>query len=215
MVGMSRTTSTPGVVTGTTNIDARRRGAASGSVTAMRMRKSATEPFDVNHLCPLITYSSPSRSARVVSRVGSAPAFGSVMENALRRRPSSSGSIHCFFCASFAPSASSSAFPESGALLPNTDGAYTHCPRISCIRPSLTWPNPPPPSSGGRCAAQSPRALTSSCIGAVAARRAGPSRSRVSSGRISSRTNVRIHASCCSNSGSVEKSQAMCRSFRP
>ena len=34
-------------------------------------------------------------------------------------------------------------------------------PRISCIRPSLTWPNPPPPSSGGRWAAHRPCALTS------------------------------------------------------
>src|SRR6266446_3877375 len=34
------------------------------------------------------------------------------------------------------------------------------------------------------------------------------SASIVSIGQISSRTNARIHSSCCSNSGSVEKSQA-------
>jgi hypothetical protein len=114
---------TPGVSVGTTNIDARRRGGPSGLVTAMTMRKSATDPFDVNHLCPLITYSSPTRSARVESSVGSAPAPGSVIEKALRSRPSSSGCIHVRFCSSFAPRASSSAFPESGALLPKIDGA--------------------------------------------------------------------------------------------
>ena len=55
MVSMSRRTSTPGVFAGTTNMVARFLAGASGSVTAMTMRKSATEPFEVNHLCPLIT----------------------------------------------------------------------------------------------------------------------------------------------------------------
>jgi hypothetical protein len=72
---------------------------------------------------PLITYSSPTRSARVVSSVGSAPTPGSVIENALRSFPSSTGCIHLRFCSSFAPTASSSAWPESGALLPKTAGA--------------------------------------------------------------------------------------------
>ena len=66
------------------------------------------------------------------------------------------------------PMASSSALPESGALLPNTTGPYGVWPRISCMRPSLTWPNPPPPSSGGRCDAHSPRLLTSSWSGLTA-----------------------------------------------
>jgi hypothetical protein len=56
--------------------------------------------------------------------------------------------------------------PESGAWLPNANGAIGVLPRISCISPSLTWPKPWPPSSGGRCAAHRPRALTSSCSGA-------------------------------------------------
>ena len=46
---------TPGVSTGTMNIEARRCGVASGSVTAMTIRKSAIEPFEVNHLCPSST----------------------------------------------------------------------------------------------------------------------------------------------------------------
>src|SRR5436305_866251 len=52
---------------------------------AMSTRKSADEPFDVNHLWPLITHSSPSRTALVLSRVGSDPAVsGSVIEKAVR-----------------------------------------------------------------------------------------------------------------------------------
>ena len=38
------------VSTGTMNIDARRCGFSSGSVTAITTRKSAIDPFDVNHL---------------------------------------------------------------------------------------------------------------------------------------------------------------------
>ena len=54
---------TPGVSTGTMNIEARWEGRASGSVTAIRIRKSAIEPLEVNHLRPSITHSSPSRRA--------------------------------------------------------------------------------------------------------------------------------------------------------
>ena len=70
-----------------------------------------------------MTHSSPSRTAVVVSSVGSAPAPGSVIENADRSLPSSSGRIQRSFCSSVPPSDSSSLLPESGALLPNTDGA--------------------------------------------------------------------------------------------
>ena len=38
----------------------------------------------------------------------------------------------------------------------------------SCMRPSLTWPKPCPPRSGGRCAAHRPRSFTRSCSGAMA-----------------------------------------------
>ena len=58
--------------------------------------------------------------------------------------------------------------PESGAWLPNANGASGEVPRISCMRPSLTWPKPCPPSSGSRCAAYRPRSLTRSRNGAIA-----------------------------------------------
>ena len=59
--------------------------------------------------------------------VGSAPAPGSVMENPLRSRPSSSGLEPPLASARSRPEdsipmASSSALPESGALLPKTTG---------------------------------------------------------------------------------------------
>ena len=83
---------TPGVSAGTISIEARWCGRASGFVTAITIRKSATLPLVENHLWPLITHSSPSRTARVSSSVGSEPAVsGSVIENALRRSPASSG----------------------------------------------------------------------------------------------------------------------------
>src|SRR5215218_2365755 len=212
MVGMSRTIVTPGVSAGTISIDARWYLCASGSVTAMTIRKSATEALDENHLWPLMTHSSPCSSARVCSRVGSDPAdSGSVIENAERRSPARSGCRYCSFWSSVPAIARISELPESGAWLPNTDGANTDEPRISCMSPSLTWPKPCPPRSGGRCAAHSPRSLTCSLSGAIA--RSKPSWPRssktVSIGQISSRTNSRIQSSCSWNSGSVEKSHAI------
>jgi hypothetical protein len=91
-VATSRTISTPGVSTSTTNIEARWYLRASGSVTAMTMRKSAIEPLEENHLWPLMTQSSPSLTAVVFSPVGSEPALlGSVIEKADFRSPSSRG----------------------------------------------------------------------------------------------------------------------------
>ncbi len=48
----------------------------------MTMKKSASMPFDVNHLWPLITHSSPSRTRRGVERprVGARRCAGSVIE---------------------------------------------------------------------------------------------------------------------------------------
>ena len=84
MVETSRTMSTPGVVTGTMIIDEPEYGCTSGLVTAITIRKSATDPLEVNHLCPLITHSSPSRTADVCNSVGSDPAVsGSVNPESL------------------------------------------------------------------------------------------------------------------------------------
>ena len=114
----------PGVSVGTRNIENDLYGCVSASpVRAITTRKSAIEAFDENHLCPLSTHSSPSRTAVVLSRVGSAPAVGSVIEKHERNLPSRSGCIQRSFWSSVPPTAISSAFPESGAWLPKMPGA--------------------------------------------------------------------------------------------
>ena len=73
----------------------RRWRSASGSVTPMTISRSQRDDIapEVNHLRPLMTYSSPSRVMRVAMFVASDEATsGSVIENADRVRPSSSGS---------------------------------------------------------------------------------------------------------------------------
>ena len=178
----------------------------------MTMKKSATEPLVENHLWPSITQSSPSWTAAVSSSVGSDPALsGSVIENAERRSPASSGCSHCCFWSSVPAIARISELPESGAALPNATGANGLVPRISCMSPRRTCPKPWPPRSGGRCAAHSPRSLTCSCSGAITrSKPAWPSSSKTGSiGQISSRTKLRIQSSCAWNSGGVEKSHAI------
>ena len=81
IVGTSRRMLTPGVSVGTMIIEKRWYGSSSGSRSwHITIRKSLIDAFDENHLWPLMTHSSPSRTAGVVSSVGSAPAPGSVIE---------------------------------------------------------------------------------------------------------------------------------------
>ena len=62
--------STPGVSRGTTNIP----------LVHITKMMSARAPALVNHFSPVMTHSSPSRSARVLNRFGSDPPCGSVIE---------------------------------------------------------------------------------------------------------------------------------------
>ena len=82
--------STPGVLRGTTNMP----------FVHITKRMSATRPAEVNHFSPLITHSSPSRTAWVLNRLGSEPPCGSVIEYAENMSWLSSGSSHRFFCSS-------------------------------------------------------------------------------------------------------------------
>ena len=167
-------------------------------------------PLEVNHLCPLITHSSPSSTAVVDISTGSEPAWsGSVMENPDRSRPARRGWSHRSFCAGLPKLASTSELPESGAWLPNTVGAQGDMPSISCIRPSLTCPKPWPPSSGVRWAAHRPCFLTWSWSERTIRMKVRSSVSRTSSGKTSRFTKSRIHSSLASNSGSVEKSHVI------
>src|SRR5216684_7796889 len=72
-----------------------------GSVLPMKMRTwQRLSPMpDVHHLWPLITYSLPWRTIEDSILVASEDAtLGSVIANADRIFPSSSGSSHCFLC---------------------------------------------------------------------------------------------------------------------
>src|SRR2546423_15705300 len=94
MVGTLRSRCSPGVSVGTRNMDARSYGGASGSVTAITIRTSAIMPFDVNHLCPLMTHSLPSSTAVVERFTGSEPAFiGSVMQEPQQVSAASGGAL--------------------------------------------------------------------------------------------------------------------------
>jgi hypothetical protein len=66
-------------------------GLTSGFVTATTMRNSAVLALDEKYFHPSITQSSPSRTARVAMRVGSAPPVGSVIEKQEKMSPASSG----------------------------------------------------------------------------------------------------------------------------
>ena len=73
-------------------------GDASGSVTAITMTNAAVFALEEKNFQPLITHSSPSRTARVLNWVGSAPPSGSVIEKQENTSPSSSGRRYFSFC---------------------------------------------------------------------------------------------------------------------
>ena len=75
-----RTISIPGVSAGTRNIDMPLYGLTDGSVTAITMKNEAVFAFEEKNFHPFSTHSEPSRTARVLNCVGSAPPSGSVIE---------------------------------------------------------------------------------------------------------------------------------------
>ncbi len=80
------------------NIDICWYGGLSGLVIAMTMRNDAYRACEENHLSPLITHSSPSRTAVVVNTFGSAPPCGSVIEKHETMSLSSNGLRKRSFC---------------------------------------------------------------------------------------------------------------------
>ena len=89
----------------------------------MRMAKLARWALEMNHLCPLITHSSPSCTAVVWMSVGSEPATsGSVMAKQLIAFPSSSGRRYCSFCSSVPHLRRVCMLPSSGAWQLKTHG---------------------------------------------------------------------------------------------
>src|SRR5229473_2800312 len=100
----------------------------------MTIRKSAIDALDENHLWPLITHSSPSRTARVCSSVGSEPAVsGSVIEKADFRSPASSGWSQRSFCSGVPARARISELPESGAWLPKASRSEEHTSELQSL----------------------------------------------------------------------------------
>ena len=139
------------------NIDARRCGSASGSVTAITIANAAPSADDVNHFWPLITKSSPSRTARVASSVGFDPAVsGSVIEKQLRISPSTSGRSQRACCSGVPWRWRISTLPASGACVPNARWPSGERPSASENRPCSTIDRPSPPHSTGAFGAHSP-----------------------------------------------------------
>ena len=128
-IPMPRTMLTPLVAVGTM-IWVIRPGAPSSPVGSLArhitMKKSASMPLEVNHLWPLMTQSSPSRTASVWMDRGSEPALsGSVMEKPDSMVPSMSGRSHLRFCSSVPYLTRMVALPELGAAMPNRAEAPT------------------------------------------------------------------------------------------
>lgn len=80
----------PSVPAGIRNVDAPVCTGTSGSVIATTMKKEATEALEEKYFRPVMTQSSPSRTARVVKTRGSAPPCGSVIEKHEKISPDSS-----------------------------------------------------------------------------------------------------------------------------
>ena len=115
-------------------------------MTTIAIAIEAPTAPDVNHLWPLMTHSSPSRTARVWSVVGSEPeTSGSVIEKQLRISPSSSGRSQRSFCSSVPCSARISMLPVSGAEQLKAIGAIAGLRPISSQRtPYSRFVNPVP-----------------------------------------------------------------------
>ena len=104
-------------------------------MTTIAIATSAPTAPEVNHLCPLMTHSPPSRTAWVWSVVGSEPeTSGSVIEKQLRISPSSSGLRKRSRCSSVPCSARISMLPVSGAAQLKAIGATTGLRPISSQR---------------------------------------------------------------------------------
>src|SRR5260370_1307150 len=95
------------------------------------MKKDATDALEEKYFRPVITQSSPSRTARVAKTRGTAPPCGSVIEKQKKIAPDSSLASERSLCSSAPKRALSCALPVSGAWVPNTMGAHRPRPRDS------------------------------------------------------------------------------------
>ncbi len=82
-----RSTAKPGRSVSTMKHEIRACRSAPGSVTANTVTRSATDPWLMKRFVPVITYSSPSATARVRMAAASEPASASVRAKAMSLRP--------------------------------------------------------------------------------------------------------------------------------
>ena len=114
----------------------------------------------VHHLRPWMTYSSPSRTIEVAMLVASEDATsGSVMANADRIWPSSSGSSHCDFCSGVPNMCSTSMLPVLGASQLIASGAM--CELQPVISATAAYSTFVMPETSGRNRFHSPRSRAS------------------------------------------------------
>jgi hypothetical protein len=124
MVSTSRTSFQPSEGMSTKKAELAAWGSSgSCSVRAIKMAKFELRAWLMNHLCPLMIQSSPSRTAVVWIRVGSEPATsGSVMAKHERARPSHSGTRYFSRCSGVAQWSSVCMLPSSGAWAFSANG---------------------------------------------------------------------------------------------
>lgn len=127
----------------------------------MKILQSGFIAPEMYHLRPVMTYSaepSEDRSMRVVMFVASDEATsGSVIANAERISPASSGSSHCFRCCSSPNWVSTSMLPVSGAAQFSAVGAKCGLrPVISASGAYWRLVSPAPYSESGRNRFHSP-----------------------------------------------------------
>jgi hypothetical protein len=159
----------------------------------------------MNHFSPSITHSSPSRTARVASRVGSAPAARSVMAKHERTSAAARGRRYRCFCSPVPACRRRCMLPSSGAMAFSASEARYEAPH-SCDTSAIPrGPSPRPPQSSGRCGVHSPasraclrsRSKTSSKVA---------SSTSDSAGSTTSSTKARIRFRTSSTSGGMVKS---------
>ena len=168
--GRPRTTSTPGVSSGTSTMLCWRCVSASGSVLPMTMatlQRSRPAPV-LHHLRPSMTYSSPSRRMRVwMLRASELATSGSVMQKHDLICPSRSGRSHVPCCSAVPNWARISMLPVSGAEQFIASGAIGLRPEISARGAYWRLVRPAPQRASGRNRFQRLRARASRCSSSI------------------------------------------------
>jgi hypothetical protein len=121
-------------------------------VLATTIENAAPRAPVMHHLRPLMTHSSPSRTADVSRFVGSEDATsGSVIAKHERVRPSASGRRKVSSCSALPAMSSVCMLPSSGAIAFRPSEARPLTPHSWLMSAMPSTPTPRPPHSSGRC----------------------------------------------------------------